>query len=378
MTETRQFNLPTGMLGLEVTDKAKESLTLDKCLGIGARRNTKRGYLFVSKLLGKHIPVSVERMQEAHVLLVERLRDHLKDEPTWFIGMAETATGLGHGVYEEALMSTATGRPWHYSSTTRYPVEGAKRLEFKEEHSHSVDQLLHVPTGFHLDAIKTLVLIDDEISTGKTLCNLESSLREHLPALERVIWVTLTCFVEHPQRPCVYLLKGRHSFEPSPIDVEMPAHHDEPSDGDLKPLLATGWGRLGVSGIVPLGKSTLSSTRHLAGLLRYGNRNGEKRVLVIGQGEFMHAAYRVALELKEMGIHAEVQSTTRSPVMVWGAIERTTRVPDPFGAGVEHFAHNLHPENYAFVFITAETAECEASAWLTAKIPHSLVIVPHE
>jgi len=59
-----------------------------------------------------------------------------------------------------------------FIQTTRYHLDGIERLEFEEAHSHATDFFLYYPV--HPDYRKqflkaeTLVLIDDEISTGKT------------------------------------------------------------------------------------------------------------------------------------------------------------------------------------------------------------------
>ncbi|MDW2612034.1 phosphoribosyltransferase domain-containing protein, partial [Escherichia coli] len=67
---------------------------------IAERRNPKRAFLFVSKVLGRHIPVSPQVMRNVYTQLAEQFLGTL-DGPVVFIGMAETAVGLGAGVFDE-------------------------------------------------------------------------------------------------------------------------------------------------------------------------------------------------------------------------------------------------------------------------------------
>jgi len=55
--------MPTGELTLKV-DEAR--FPLDWLIGFAARANAKRGFLFLSKVLGKHWPVTPRAMQAIH------------------------------------------------------------------------------------------------------------------------------------------------------------------------------------------------------------------------------------------------------------------------------------------------------------------------
>ena len=59
----RQIALPTGHLEVRLTQGEAE---LDTLLGFAARANAKRGFLFLSKVLGKHWPVKPSVMQSVH------------------------------------------------------------------------------------------------------------------------------------------------------------------------------------------------------------------------------------------------------------------------------------------------------------------------
>ncbi len=69
-------------------------VSLDDLFDIAERRNPKRAFLFVSKVLGRHIPVPPSVMRQAYRQLASQFPATLTG-PVLFIGMAETAVGLG-------------------------------------------------------------------------------------------------------------------------------------------------------------------------------------------------------------------------------------------------------------------------------------------
>lgn len=177
---------------------------------IAERRNPKRSFLFVSKVLGRHIPVSPLVMRNVYTQLAEKFPGTL-DGPVVFIGMAETAVGLGAGVFDEV-------RKHHpdcvYLTSTRHPVDAELLCEFKEEHSHATDHLIYYPVSAAMRQTvaeaQTLVLVDDEATTGKTFLNLLASLRASgaLRKVRRVIAVTLTDWSGEAlsqNSPCPYI-----------------------------------------------------------------------------------------------------------------------------------------------------------------------------
>ena len=88
--------LETGTLNLDYQtgDYAPAEL-----FGFAQRRNPKRAFLFVSKVLGRHIPVSPAVMRAATDALAARIPADLPG-PVVVIGMAETAIALGAGVHQ--------------------------------------------------------------------------------------------------------------------------------------------------------------------------------------------------------------------------------------------------------------------------------------
>ena len=128
-------------------------------IGLGLRRNPKRAQLLVSAVLGKHVPVRASVCLHAGQLLADAVT---APGPYDVVGFAETATGLGHQVAHglQAQM---------YVHTTRRPGDHP-RVRFLEEHSHATEQVLTAPPG-GFDPTRVAVLVDDEISTGRTALN---------------------------------------------------------------------------------------------------------------------------------------------------------------------------------------------------------------
>jgi pyrimidine operon attenuation protein/uracil phosphoribosyltransferase len=135
-------------------------------LGYGSRLNKKRSFLFISKLLGKHIPVTPKKLSSTYVTLAKLINPDIKEDHAMVIGMAETATGLGWGLFEHIVAKSKI-----YIHTTRVKLAQGHLTEFEEEHSHATEQYLYAPksTKFDVKKINHIVIVDDEITTGKTL-----------------------------------------------------------------------------------------------------------------------------------------------------------------------------------------------------------------
>lgn len=205
-------------------------VSLDDLFDIAERRNPKRAFLFVSKVLGRHIPVPPSVMRQAYRQLASQFPSTLTG-PVLFIGMAETAVGLGAGVFDEVRHQH---RESVYLTSTRHPVDGTLLCEFKEEHSHATDHLIYLPDDEEkrrrVTNARTLVLIDDEATTGNTFINLLSALRNtgKLQHIEQVIAVTLTdwsgnALSERTPLPVtsVSLVSGQWGWTPLP-DAPVP------------------------------------------------------------------------------------------------------------------------------------------------------------
>ena len=360
---SHQIRLVRGALSLQITHADQP---LDSLLDIAERRNPKRAFLFVSKVLGRHIPVTPAAMREAFTALADRVPDNLPG-PVLVVGMAETATGLGAGVQQ------VLSRKRHdtlYLSTTRHSLGLPLLTVFREEHSHAADHLIHRPVDEaicqQLLQAQSLVLVDDEASTGNTFINLVQALRAAgLSQLQRIVTATLVDWSGDAVRTAlgetataVSLLSGRWRWEPDPDAPapEMPCV-DTVARGDWTPDLSRDWGRLGVQ------------TTPSAGIPKAGAVPGEK-ILVLGSSEFVWPPFLLAEQLAAQGADVRFGSTSRSPIATGLAIRHAFAFTDNYGLGIANFLYNVCPEDYDRVLLCVETAPDLVDPHLRQLIPN--------
>jgi len=340
------------------------TLSLESLFDIAERRNPKRAFLFVSKVLGRHIPISPAIMRSAYRQLAQQIPADLP-QPVLFIGMAETAVGLGAGVFDEA---SKVFDEVVYLTSTRHPVDGELMCEFKEDHSHATDHLLYHPADpalrAHVSNTRTLVLIDDEATTGKTFINLLKALRTEagLTAVERVVTVTLTdwsgsAITEQCPLPVtpVSLVQGDWHWERKP-DAPVPVmpNVNVTATGSVAITGKQSWGRLGMATAArDLGTTITASA-------------GEK-ILVLGSGEFVWEPLLLAERLELQGAEVRFSCTTRSPISTGFAIESAIAFTDNYGLGIPNFVYNVAHQQFDRILLCIETpAESVDRALLAA------------
>jgi hypothetical protein len=191
------FPVPGGRL--RVTTR-RALWPLERLLGFAARANPKRPFLFVSRVLGRHIPVRPSEMRASYRMLAEPL--HQLPGPIWVIGMAETATGLGLGV-ADSLASDAGRSDVFAQHTTRFHSDEPPLLTFSESHSHAPTHLVRQPAPAlraTFGGARSLVIVDDEVSTGRSVSALVRGLLARMPAVDSVAFVNLVDWLDSEQR----------------------------------------------------------------------------------------------------------------------------------------------------------------------------------
>lgn len=349
-------DLPLGRLNVIVE---QSELPARNLFSLATRNNPKRAFLFLSHVLGKHLPVTPWVMEDIH----ERLARHIPElpQPVVFIGMAETATCLGQGVFEA----------WHrshpdldalYLHTTRYRVPGAIPLNFEELHSHAPRQWLYMPEDPALRErfrqARSAVLVDDEISTGSTFVNLARACRVNAPGIDHVHLAAITDFTGALRKERLIgqfegklsvgsLLYGQWHFEPNGRVPSLPPAAQSLA-GAAPVITDHGFGRLGRSSCLSL---PIARVEYLGQTITPGDR-----VLVLGTGEFMHPAFLLARHLyNDTGAKVQMHATTRSPILPWGPIKKVSVFEDNYGEGVPNYLYNCTSDEYGHVFICHET-----------------------
>lgn len=362
MSKTITITLATGTLQLVM---AEGRIPLKRLLGFAARISSQRKFLFVSKVLGKHYPVSPRMMAWSYRQLARAvIACGLGEASSVWIGMAETATGLGYGVFTAAY--EAGVRDALFMQSTRYHLEGKARLAFTETHSHATDFFLYYPEhpahqSRFLNA-QTLVLIDDEISTGRTFSRLIAAYQAINPHLRRVFIVSLVNFAHPDDRlrvehlagidvQWVCIRQGVLHFVDSHNLALAAIHVNVSGNGMCKKHLLAWPGRLGIS--VPL---TLPAHR-VESLIPYLgiNNNDLRPILVLGTGECNAPAFLLGRCLEARGFPVKVQSTTRSPIHLGNDIGQLCQFEDNYDDGIPNFIYNVRFEAYRHIIVCYET-----------------------
>ena len=396
-----------------------EHYQLEDLLGFAQRINPKRAFLFVSKVLGRHIPVAPSTMRNAFTDLADLVPNHLP-QPILVIGMAETAVGLSAGVhqalqtrYPPALLLNSTRHAQHDESSDANGTDSLLTT-FCEDHSHASQHLIYQSkdsvTQAQLLASKTLIMVDDEASTGNTCVNVVTALREAgLTQLEQVHLTTLVDWSLDQEKPNPqsdakparmadrlagiefhrhHLLSGAWQWTdaPNPEPIMMPSV-DTTAAGS-QALGDTGnWGRF----------PTLDSTEGFANYLssfqtaftRFdGQENFDvtqlpKRILVLGSNEFVWLPFLLAqwLETESDKLNDDTASMvnfsalTRSPIALGGAITTMLSFSDNYGLGMTNFAYNVEPSDWDLIVLCIETSADSVDA-MWRGLDNVLVVSP--
>ncbi len=350
-------DLPTGSITVDIDHTFLEPDTL---FDFAARENSARGFLFMSKVLGKHFPSKPQIMRRVHEILSSQISKTICD-PVVFIAMAETAVGLGHGVYE-SFQSANPYKACLFLHTTRYRLPHTGLIEFQESHSHAPNQFLHFPMSDQdmniLKNAKSLVLIDDEATTGNTFLNLVNSLRGICNLLEEVHLSVITNFMGRNASCKEFLsnrfniktslgcvLTGSYQFRPNNLDFNKA--NAQNCNLNLSPNISPLFGRTGLSKRISIKDTFISQLEK--------NIDAGDKILVVGTGEFMHIPFLIGAELDRRGHEVYIQSSTRSPIIQWGGIKKKLVFKDNYNEGIDNYLYNVAKQQYNKIYIFHET-----------------------
>lgn len=346
-----RINLPTGTVQVSVRRNPE---LLPSLVDFAARNNTSRGFLVVSKVLGRHIPVRPSVMRRTFFDLAHMLPADLPG-PVLMIGMAETATCLGQGIHEEYLGRTQRTDVVTMHSTRQKVPGTTEMLRFEEPHSHASLHILYEPHNRTIQNLvhgcRNLVLVDDEISTGTTLSNLAAEICKIIPTIEQIHIATLAdwtgnqAFLDTMPVPAALhsLLAGTLDWEPNPQGLSSETPPRPRSAGILPTDYDTG--RFGRNDIA-------NDFDRLADTL---DIDPSEDVLILGTGEFTYPPFRIAEILEQRGYNVHVQAVTRSPIHLGGAIKHSISLDDNYNAGVPNFLYNQEKQPGQRVIVCLET-----------------------
>jgi orotate phosphoribosyltransferase len=345
---TMTVELPTGTLVLEGVDPARVAELCD----FAARANPKRGFLIVSKVLGRHLPTPPAALRAAADALAAQIP--ALPEPVLFCGMAETATGLAQSVWA-AWRARHPQTSSAYVQSSRQTAAHARVLcRFEEGHSHAASHMVQVVGEIEalLPEVRSLVIIDDECSTGGTFVEAAEALVAALPQIETVACASLTDWSANAFLPRMPRRASAHSLIAGTL-------HWTPGAGQAAASLAPTANRHGTAPLSGMRSRTGLLEPEAATRTRIVARPGE-RVLVLGDGEHAYEALLIAEEVAAQGGIAALQSITRTPAMLGHAMQSVTTLADAYGSWATCHVYNLLAHRPDRIVIAAEVAGTQA------------------
>ena len=310
--------------------------------------NTRRKYLVVNRLQGKHIPVSPKEALQMFRSLAELIKEAYPSERLLMVGFAETATAIGAAVAIECQAA--------YMQTTREVIDGADYLYFSESHSHATEQKL-VKTDLDKIIGKTdrIVFIEDEVTTGNTILNIVRLIQKtYAQPVSFAVASILNGMNEEALEnyknlkiPVHYLVKTAHDTyteiaeqyqadgtchictKPQEKEVEqqkevqqqIEMQQTKEAQQPIEVQEISGWinaRRLHTADTYKQACEQLwQEIQQKYGYTKYTKETETgRRILVLGTEEFMYPALYVGAKLEEAGYTVRMHATTRSPIAV--------------------------------------------------------------
>lgn len=349
------------------------SYTKETTLRVAKRyRNAKRAYLLVNPLQAKHMPVSPTEALTMMRTLGEGLRQEFPGTRL-VLGFAETATALG------AAVASRLGPDCAFLTTTREAGEGPGWVRFLEEHSHAAEQKLW---GGDLDALlqetDTVLFVDDEISTGKTLRNMVAQLTRRWPALgEKTLvaasllnrvtpeqeealadaGITCRCLVRLPQEDHTAQVADWTVTEAPPVI---------PKPCSFRQEARAGAGLLDPRKTLRIGAYDSSCQTVAEAMFSHtlGPVETLGKTLVLGTEECMYPALRLGERLERLGAEVCCHATTRSPIGLCDApgypIRSGWKLPSFYEEERTTYVYNL--KEYDTVIVVSDTKKTDLRA----------------
>ena len=310
--------------------------------------NTRRKYLVVNRLQGKHIPVSPKEALQMFRSLAELIKEAYPSERLLMVGFAETATAIGAAVAIECQAA--------YMQTTREVIDGVDYLYFSESHSHGTEQKL-VKTDLDKIIGKTdrIIFIEDEVTTGNTILNIVRLIQKtYAKPVSFAVASILNGMNEEALEnyknlkiPVHYLVKTAHDTyteiaeqyqadgichictKPQEEEVEqqkevqqqIEMQQTKEAQQPIEVQEISGWinaRRLHTADTYKQACEQLwQEIQQKYGYTKYTKETETgRRILVLGTEEFMYPALYVGAKLEEAGYTVRMHATTRSPIAV--------------------------------------------------------------
>ncbi len=280
--------------------------------------NSKRSYLFLNKYQAKYIATKPDDAINLFTRLCDKLPQD--DMQTVVIGFAETATALG-AIIAENLPS----KPF-YIHSTREDLADLPKLNFSEEHSHATEHKLCLLHSDVLATAERFIFIDDEFTTGKTVCNFIDQMRNHNiinDNAEVIVATIINCMKNtdvFKKRGITYqyLFEEFRDWSNTVFDGDIVADSEILIDENIDYKLINF-----NSGYLDTRKGVFTQTYAQAVenlskfiLNSFEFNEKDKNILILGTEECMYPAIKTAKYLQDtLGVNAVSFATSRSPIV---------------------------------------------------------------
>ena len=302
--------------------------TIDDLVRLARRdNNTVRPYLYVNPLQGKHIPTAPEKIFGICHQIATRINGTYPNDKLYIIGFAETATGIASGVCH--YLNNVV----FYQNTTREYKKNEEVLYFTESHSHATDQNLRL-SGLKecLSEVDRIVFIDDEVTTGNTICklitgikqtigarNIHFSIASILNSMTKERLSELTCegidCLFLAELPFEYKIESILDIKHNPSrDISMLS--DDPIDVDVLEFKAN----IDARSLCRFAEYDKENVRFSKTVIDYLGKDHFREILVLGIEECMYPSIYLSYMIYESHFadSVKVHATTRSPIIASG------------------------------------------------------------
>ena len=251
--------------------------------------------------------------------------------------------------------------------TTRHPVRSSDEKPgattwfcISEEHSHAMEHSVLYPGPVESGMNNTLVLVDDETTTGTTFARLAAGLWNQGLVFGNIVLATLTDWsggqaakqvsdvTGGTSVKSVSLLSGNWTWNSRSEAVFPVLPGSEPPE-------CAEWKPTGISRFQSPRQGLRGQEMSSISVSDLPIPRKTDRVLVIGTGEHVWQPFLYAESLAEQGFETGFIATTRSPVMPGPVLRHKITFSDHFGLGVRMYLHNVNPDEWDRIILFTET-----------------------
>ncbi|MFT6924655.1 MAG: pyrimidine operon attenuation protein/uracil phosphoribosyltransferase [Psychromonas sp.] len=349
------FETQAGLISLNVLNTKKP---VEELLTFACRQNPKRSFMLVSKVLGRYVPTKPNVMRDVYDSLSESLGE---DYSTYVVSLAEAATGLGAGVADS--LARDQQESVYFQHTTRHKLNRPLWFCVDEAHSHAVDHMFYAPQAVLLEGIvqsKRLVIVDDEITTGRTIKLLITRLLKHLMNIEEIVIISLVNLVDKKQSlsitdfniPVRYVSLMEAQISMAKKESFKPQLPDNADTGLCESLSSDQLGRCAM--LMPY-------SGHLPSI------ESSKEMTIIANGEHQYIPFLIAEKHQQAGCDVLYQSINRSPLLLGESIEKKLSFAFD-NTNVEHYLYNFEQGNRD-VYVLLENESARETHEFASKYP---------